>query len=365
MTGANAAPTPPTEARPEDARTLRELHFELARRGLLEPSGIWRRKLLIWVPILVLSYLGLLALPFGPLWLALVPLSSVAFLTMGYLGHDAGHYALSKRRWVNDLWGQFGMTFVCGFSFGFWRARHNVHHAHCQEIDGDPDMQFGVVFSVYPDSPSWRTALGRFFLRIQRWAFWPLSCFYWAALRYDGIRDLFQQPKLTRLDRFVLPLHWLVLVVVPGLVFGWGAAVAAYLAISCVSSLMTASVFVPNHIGLRRLTRAEKPSYLEQQVTTSRNISNPPGLDFYYGGLNSQIEHHLFPRVAHDRYRAMRPVVRAFCEARGIAYHETSLTGALAAVGRHLGAMTAAHREARKASAPAHIRRRLTSVVPR
>jgi fatty acid desaturase len=127
---------------------------------------------------------------------------------------------------------------------------------------------------------------------------------------------------------------------------------------------MTASVFVPNHIGMRRLTETDTPSYLDQQVTTSRNISNPPALDFYYGGLNSQIEHHLFPRVAHDRYRAMRPIVRAFCEARGIAYHEASLYGALAAVGRHLGAMTAAYRASRKPPAPTASGRQLTSVEP-
>ena len=362
MTAANTAPAELPETGPDDAQALRDLHLELDRRGLLESSGFWRRKLLVWIPVLLLSYLGLLALPFGLAWVALVPLASVALLTMGYLGHDAGHCALSKRRWVNDVWGHFGMTFLCGFSFGFWRTRHNRHHAHCQEIDGDPDMHFGVVFSVYPDSASWKTPLGRFFLRIQRWAFWPLSCLYWATLRYDGIRDLFQQPKLTRVDRFVMPLHWIVLLVVPGLVFGWGAAVAAYLAVSCVSSLMTASVFIPNHIGMRRLTQADKPSYLEQQVTTSRNISNPPVLDFYYGGLNSQIEHHLFPRVSHDRYRAMRPVVRAFCQARGIAYQEASLYGALASVGRHLGAMTAAYRASKNAAAPAGAERQLTSV---
>jgi len=353
VTDAHVSRAPRAADAPDDAQALRDLHLELDRRGLLEPSTVWERKLLVWIPILFLSYLGLLALPFGLLWLALVPLASVAFLTMGYLGHDAGHYALSKRRWVNDVWGHFGMTFLCGFSFGFWRARHNDHHVHCQEIDGDPDMQFGFVFSVYPDSPSWKTAFGRFLLGIQRWAFWPLACFYWASLRYDGIRDLFQQPKLTRVDRFVMPLHWLVLLVVPGLVFGWGAAVAAYLAVSCVSSLMTASVFIPNHIGMRRLSVADKPSYLEQQVTTSRNISNPRVLDFYYGGLNSQIEHHLFPRVTHDRYRAMRPVVRAFCDARGIAYQEASLYGAVAAVGRHLGAMTAAYHASKKPAAPA------------
>ena len=143
-----------------------------------------------------------------------------------------------------------------------------------------------------------------------------------------------------------MPLHWLVLLVIPGLVFGWGPAILAYVTMSCISSLMTASVFIPNHIGMRRVETVDendKLSYLEQQVTTSRNISNPPRLDFYYGGLNSQIEHHLFPRVSHDRYRAMRPIVRAFCEKRGIAYNETTLYGALASVGNHLGDMTAAY----------------------
>jgi fatty acid desaturase len=322
---------------------LKDLHGDLEERGFFEPSSFWRRKLLFWVPLFFLSYLGLLWLRFGFLWLLLAPVCAVAMLTMGFVGHDAGHYALSRKRWVNDLWGQFGMTFLCGMSFGFWRSRHNQHHAHCQEIEGDPDMHFGVLFSVYPQSANWRTPLGRFFLRIQKWAFWPLSSFYWVTLRYDGIRDLFQRPKETKIDRFLMPLHWVVLLIIPGLVFGWPTTILAYLTMSGLSSLMTASVFIPNHIGMRRLGPDEKISYLDQQVSTSRNILNPPFLDFYYGGLNSQIEHHLFPRVAHHRYRAMRPIVRAFCRERGIAYQEDSLYRALASVGNHLGDMTAAY----------------------
>jgi fatty acid desaturase len=326
------------------SQALRDLHADLEARGLLDPSRFWRRKLLFWIPTFFLSYFGLIALPFGALWVALVPLCSVALLTMGYAGHDAGHYALSKKPWVNDVWGQFAMTFLCGFSFGYWRSRHNQHHAHCQEINGDPDMRFGVLFSVYPDSDNWKTSVGRFFLKIQRWAFWPLSSFYWVSLRYDGIRDCFQRPKETRVDRFLVPLHWIVLVIVPGFVFGWQPTLLAYLALSCISSLMTASVFIPNHIGMRRLAPADKLSYLEQQITTSRNITNPRVLDFYYGGLNSQIEHHLFPRIAHNRYRAMRPFVREFCARHGLAYNEASLYRALASVGNHLGDMTAAFR---------------------
>jgi fatty acid desaturase len=333
----------PARETSDDTGDLRDLHAELARRGLLEPSHVWRWKLLFWTPTFLLSYLGLVVLPFGVSWLLLVPVSAVALLTMGFVGHDAGHYALSRRRWVNDAWGQLGMTLLCGMSFGFWRSRHNLHHVRCQEIGGDPDMHFGVLFSVYPNSASWGTPLGRLFLRIQKWAFWPLAAFYWVTLRYDAIRDLFQRPRETRVDRFLLPLHWLLLLVVPGLVWSWPSAILAYVTVSCLSSLMTASVFIPNHMGMRRLESGEKLSYLEQQVTTSRNISNRPWLDFYFGGLNSQIEHHLFPRVAHHRYRAMRPIVRAFCGERGLAYEEATFLQALRSVGRHLGAMTAAY----------------------
>ena len=79
---------------PGHAGDLRDLHAELARHGLLEPSGFWRWKLLFWLPALVLTYIGLIVLPFGPLWLLLAPLCAVALLTMGFVGHDAGHYAL-------------------------------------------------------------------------------------------------------------------------------------------------------------------------------------------------------------------------------------------------------------------------------
>ena len=340
-----------------DAACLRELHAELARHGLFETSHFWRWKLLIWLPTLLLTYVGMVALPFGPLWLLLAPIAAVAQLTMGFVGHDAGHYALSRLRWVNDVWGQIGMTLLCGMSFGFWRSRHNRHHAHCQEVtgdqevSGDPDMHFGFLFSVYPNSASWQTPLGRMFLRVQKWAFWPLAAFYWVTLRYDAIRDLFQRPRETKVDRFLLPLHWVLLLVVPALIWSWPAAILAYVTVSCLSSLMTAAVFIPNHIGMRRLERGETIGYFEQQVTTSRNITNLPGFDFFFGGLNSQIEHHLFPRVAHHRYRAMRPIVRAFCRERGLAYEEASFGRALATVGRHLGAMTAAYAASRSARA--------------
>src|SRR4051812_46214161 len=100
----------PSAAPPSHHDRLKELYADIRARGLLEPTHHWRWKLGVWLPAFLLSYLAMVVLPVGPLWLALAPLCAVAILTMGFAGHDAGHYALSRKRWVNDLWGQIAMT---------------------------------------------------------------------------------------------------------------------------------------------------------------------------------------------------------------------------------------------------------------
>ena len=209
-------------------------------------------------------------------------------------------------------------------------------------------MHFGVLFSVYPDSANWQTPLGRFFLRIQKWAFWPLSSFYWVALRYDGIRDLFQRPKETKIDRFLMPLHWIVLLVIPGLVFGWPAAILAYITVSCISSLMTASVFIPNHIGMRRLGAGEKlelsgaadhdqPEHPEPAA--ARLLLRRAQFADRAPPVPARLPQPL-PRDAADRARVL-PRARDRLPARPALYR------ALASVGNHLGDMTAAYVESR------------------
>ena len=326
---------------------LKRLRADLDARGMFSANWFWTRKLAFWVPMLVASFFFAWTTHSLGLRVLASVVAAFAMLQMGYVGHDAGHMALSPRRWVNDFWGNVGMSLICGMSFGFWRQRHNAHHARCQEQERDPDMQFGVLFSVYPNSPSWHSPLGRFFLRIQAWSFWPLTSLYWVTLRYDALRDLFQQPETTKIDRFLLPLHFILLLGLPIYFFGAIPVITTYVIASCVSSVMTAAVFVPNHIGMRSLTPAEHITWLEQQVETSRDIANPPALDFLFGGLNAQIEHHLFPKVSHGNLRAMRAPVRNFCRENNISYHEEGIFSALGSVRRHLAAMTAAYQATR------------------
>ena len=86
-----------------------------------------------------------------------------------------------------------------------------------------------------------------------------------------------------------------------------------------------ASVFAPNHKGMMTLDKDEKMDFLRQQVLTARNVKAGPFIDFWYGGLNYQIEHHLFPNMSRNKLRESQQITMAFCKERNISYHETSM----------------------------------------
>jgi fatty acid desaturase len=94
--------------------------------------------------------------------------------------------------------------------------------------------------------------------------------------------------------------------------------------------------FAPNHKGMPTLTDADELDSLRRQVLTSRNVRGSWLVDLVLGGLNYQIEHHLFPNVPRPNLRRAQPLVRAFCQHHGLDYTEASLFGSYAKAVRHL-----------------------------
>ena len=90
-----------------------------------------------------------------------------------------------------------------------------------------------------------------------------------------------------------------------------------------LAGLHMGAVFAPNHKGMPVLEPGTKLDFLRQQALTSRDVIPNPLIDFSYGGLNYQIEHHLFPNMPRNQLRNAREVVKSFCRERGIPYHET------------------------------------------
>jgi fatty acid desaturase len=100
--------------------------------------------------------------------------------------------------------------------------------------------------------------------------------------------------------------------------------------------LYMGSVFAPNHKGMLMQQGGSQLDRLRQQVLTARNVRSHPVTDFWFGGLNYQIEHHLFPSPARNPLKAAQATVRAFCQARAIPSHETSIVQAYRDTVRYL-----------------------------
>ena len=86
-----------------------------------------------------------------------------------------------------------------------------------------------------------------------------------------------------------------------------------------------ASVFAPNHKGMLIVPKNVRMDFLRLQVLTARNVRANPITDFWYGGLNYQIEHHLFPSMARNKLHQVQRIIRDFCKEHSISYHETSM----------------------------------------
>ena len=123
----------------------------------------------------------------------------------------------------------------------------------------------------------------------------------------------------------LLVLHFAGYLAAVFLVLSVPQAIVFILVNQALFGLYLGSSFAPNHKGMPILTEADDLDYLRRQVLTSRNVRGGPLLDAVLGGLNYQIEHHLFPSMPRPNLRHAQPLIRQFCTEHDIAYHETTL----------------------------------------
>jgi len=204
----------------------------------------------------------------------------------------------------------------------------------------------GWAASVVADD-SWRTQLTaprgmvRLIRRYQAYLFFPMLTLEAVNLHVASVRALAGRTSRHRpAEAALLAAHvagYLALVLAvlgPGL-----KAVAFVLVQQGLFGLYLGCSFAPNHKGMPVLTASDRSDFLRRQVLTSRNIRGGWLTDMALGGLNYQIEHHLFPSAPRPSLRRCQPLIREFCEQRGLPYCQTSLTGSFAAVLGHLNSV--------------------------
>ena len=216
---------------------------------------------------------GLLHDP-APAWsLVLLTLCALAAVQHGVLAHDAGHHAVDRRRWVNGLVGQVGMTLVNGLSFRHWCDQHDRHHRHCQDEDRDPDMQYDSLLSLYPRAAHAKRGLARRMAPWQALYFWQTAVLFYAlALRWESLRSAVKRPDRFVVDRWLLPVHCLPWLGLPSIFLGVWTAFIHYVVVSVLIGAALLTLFAVNHMGMPSVGPGMRWGPIRQQVETSRDV---------------------------------------------------------------------------------------------
>jgi fatty acid desaturase len=264
--------------------------------------------------------------------LALAGYSGLVLAQVGFLGHDAGHQQVFRSRRWNDRFGVVLSNLGVGLSYRWWVDKHTRHHRNPNQVGLDPDVERNGLVWTEQQARSQRGVL-RSVSRHQDMLFFPLLLLEGWNLHVASVRELRSRGRDGLLEMALLVTHFLgglallltVLSPVRTLVF-----VAVQ---QSVLGLYLGLTFAPNHKGMPIYDAADRPDFLRRQVLTSRNLIGGRFTTLVFGGLNYQIEHHLFPSMPSRNLKRCRPLVMAFCAAHSIPYAETT---ALASYGRVL-----------------------------
>ncbi|MFF7728985.1 fatty acid desaturase family protein [Streptomyces sp. NPDC008001] len=305
------------------APLLRQVRDE----GLLERRRGWYARSIV-VNLLALAATATGIVLAGDSWwtLLLAVPAALFWARTAFVGHDSGHAQIAATRRTGRLIGLLHADLLLGMGYAWWNDKHNRHHANPNHVDKDPDVGVGALVWTRQQAAQ-RQGLSRWLTRNQARLFFPMLLLEGISLKVSGVRDLKRQTPGERwTEAALLALHaagyatLLLSSMSPG-----KAAVFAFVH-HALFGLHLGMVFAPNHKGMEMPDPdGERWGHLHRQVLTSRNVRGGPVTDWLMGGLNYQIEHHLFPNMPRPHLRLARPLVRAHCRAAGLPYTETGI----------------------------------------
>jgi fatty acid desaturase len=275
----------------------------------------------------------------------------VIFTQLAFVGHDAGHRQIFRSRQANDLVGLVHGNLLIGVSFDWWVAKHNRHHSNPNHQDLDPDISI-TALAFTADQASSRHGLVRLIARYQAWLFFPLLLLEAAHLHLASGKAIIRggHGRANTVEGLLLVAHVAGSVAALVWVLSPLQALAFIVVQQGVFGLYLGCSFAPNHKGMPTLTQADQLDFVRRQVLTSRNVTGSRLVDFVLGGLNYQIEHHLFPTMPRPNLRHAQPLIRAFCQQHQIDYHQASLLASYTQAIRHLHTVSAPLRPATAAA---------------
>jgi len=304
----------------------------------ISKTGDWRlySKTIILIGSAIGMYLSLILMPL-PAWLSIVLSGLLGFVlaTIGFnVMHDANHGSYSKNKTINDL---LGLTLnALGGNAFLWKTKHNIIHHTYTNVDGlDDDIAKSPLMRMAP-TQVWVPA--HKFQHIYVFFLYAISSFAWVFIM--DLNKYFKQkvyttplPKMSFGEHFIFWMSKVMYVIfyiaIPVHFVGWAAWGVGFAVMHVMMGLTLSVVFqlahVVEHTDFEHVEddKMVDSEWAVHQILTTANFA--PGnkvVSWFAGGLNYQIEHHLFPRVSHVHYPAISKIVKELCQEYGIRYYE-------------------------------------------
>lgn len=324
----SAAPIPPRVAIVRGNSDFSELAQQIRSSGLMR-----RRYGYYWVKLAALPVVFtasfLLFTWIGDTWWQMFTavLFAVVFTQAAFLGHDAAHRQIFRSGKWNDWISMIIGDLFVGMSYGWWQHKHTRHHANPNQEQSDPDIDLPVIALTPGQAKRRHTPPVRWLSSHQGLFFFPILLFEGLSLHASSVRRVLARDPVDR--------RWVEIAFLVVRLGGYLAVVflvlppdkaAVFLGVQLgVFGFYMGMSFAPNHKGMPLVPKTLKLDFLRRQVMMSRNIRGNRVLDFLMGGLNYQIEHHLFPSMPRPHLRRAAPMIAAYCRSHEIPYTQTGL----------------------------------------
>lgn len=354
-------------------KDVRALRGQMVKEGLFKSSKlyyawkIFEHLGLIVGSVITLSYATTATGEVHwPLTLLAAAMMASAWLQAGWLAHDLQHHQVFTDRRINHMLTMLCGSFTSGYAVMWWVAKHVLHHAvpnveatmikrtdeegntrmhSLHDGDGDIDTMPFLAWSK-------RMALtdpGSKWVPIQGWIYFPLLCIARLSWLQQSIafafnlstgwvdsKDDVNSMKYPTLQRAALAGHWAWYLGAMLLYCSPAQALAYFLISQCGCSLLLAIAFGVGHNGMATYTYDNAPGWGELQCTTTRDVQDSWFVAWLMGGLQFQLEHHLFPMVPRHHLPRVKELIVPLCAKHGVRYHSTGLVEGTVEVLQHL-----------------------------
>eukprot|EP00180_Rhodochaete_pulchella_P002923 Plantae.Rhodophyta-Rhodochaete_pulchella.ctg4647.p1 GENE.Plantae.Rhodophyta-Rhodochaete_pulchella.ctg4647~~Plantae.Rhodophyta-Rhodochaete_pulchella.ctg4647.p1 ORF type:complete len:481 (+),score=70.35 Plantae.Rhodophyta-Rhodochaete_pulchella.ctg4647:3-1445(+) len=320
-----------------DFRKLRE---KLISEGWFETSYVFYLKQLAWLAFLFSTAIFLTLKP--ATWVKMVGAVFMAafWQQLAFPGHDTGHSAITHDGKIDHIIGITVGNLLGGVSIGWWKWSHNVHHIVCNSVEHDPDIQhlpfFAVTWRIFKKFWSsfhskWMHlgSTTHFFVAHQHILYYPVM----AVARFN----LYAQSIILLLSKEVMPFKnleigalvgfWIWMIRLLATFDSVGQAVAWLLISHAFAGILHVQITL-SHFSMETYHgykghshHDDEDSWFRMQCATSMDVESGFWTEWFHGGLQYQVEHHLFPRLPRHKLRAVRPFILELCKKHNVKFH--------------------------------------------